>query len=413
MLEQKTGAIANRRHLRLGELVRTVPMLHPTDSVAKALGHFGGSGLPALPVLEGAFVVGMVSEADLLQWLLEREDAPATYGAELAHDTMLFAVMRPVRTVGYVEDTLDTAVNAFRDTPAEAIPVVDARGAYRGLLTRQTLLATMTRTLKPERIGGMATPFGVYLTTGNLNAGVGPWSLFSTGALFTLIIGCLTAGVSFALEPMFRALPFKAFGAMNHLWPSQANSTMFWLLREQRDLSDLVTAALGLLLFLALLRLSPLSGYHAAEHQTVNAIERNEPLTADAVATMPREHPRCGTNLMALLFGAQLLIPLIAQEPVALLPAALLLALSWRKVGGWLQRVFTTKPARPYQLASGLRAGAALLDAYAANPSYRADKWRRIWNMGLVQVLLGGLSVIATIALLAWIFPSMRGIFTV
>ena len=45
---------------------------------------------------------------------------------------------------------------------------------------------------------------------------------------------------------------------------------------------------LALTLFLLLMRVSRLAGYHAAEHQTVHAMERNETLVPEIVCRMPR-----------------------------------------------------------------------------------------------------------------------------
>jgi hypothetical protein len=179
---------------------------------------------------------------------------------------------------------------------------------------------------------------------------------------------------------------------------------MGWRLPEE------ATTAIALALFLVALRFSPLAGFHAAEHQTVNAIEQGEPLDLETVAAMPREHPRCGTNLMALLFSAQLLLPLLAEKPLWLLPTLAVLWLSWRKVGGKLQRFFTTKPARRYQLLSGLRAGEALMRAYQLQPAYRASRWKRFWNSGLLQILAGGAVATGLFHLAATFFPSLRGI---
>jgi hypothetical protein len=177
------------------------------------------------------------------------------------------------------------------------------------------------------------------------------------------------------------------------------------------DLPDWGQALVAFGLFLLVLRLSPLAGFHAAEHQTVNAIEKGEPLALEAIAAMPREHPRCGTNLMALLFGAQLLLPLVAHEPLLTLPALVLGALAWRKVGHLLQRHFTTRPPRRYQLRDGQRAGQQLLAAYAARPGFRVDRWRRVWNMGLVQILAGAFTVIAACEAAHQLFPGLRGTF--
>jgi hypothetical protein len=225
----------------------------------------------------------------------------------------------------------------------------------------------------------MATPLGVYLTTGHVSAGVGPWGLFLAG----VVLGLTNCAIELALA-----------------WGQRAAGL---------QLPDWGQALVAFALFMVLLRLSPLAGYHAAEHQTVNAIEKGEPLVFEAIAAMPREHPRCGTNLMALLFGVQLLLPLLAHEPLLTLPVVVAGALAWRKVGHLLQRYLTTRTPRRYQLLDGQRAGQQLLAAYAARPGYRVDRWRRVWNMGLVQILAGAFTVIAACEAVLQLFPALRG----
>jgi CBS domain-containing protein len=367
LLDERKPARIGRPRLRIGDLVKAVPTLHTTDSLSKALRLFSTAGLPALPVVEGETLVGLVTERDIVDWLAAAQGELGWTSPEACHDAMVMQHMRAELTVGLAEDGLDEVLSLFERDDFKLLPVIDAERRYQGVLIRATVLAALTHSLRPDNVGGMATPLGVFLTTGHVSAGAGFWGLFLTGAALTVTNAAIALGFYAAERSWGFSLPapFEALA--------------------------------GLLLLLTAVRFSPLAGFHAAEHQTVNAIERGEPLEAEAVRAMPREHPRCGTNLMALLFGAQLLIPLLAQDPLWLLPSALLLYLGWRKVGGWLQRVFTTKPPRAYQLASGLRAGQDLLDAYAQRPAYRVGRWRRLWNMGLLQVLAGGLTTMAAL----------------
>src|SRR5205085_6083325 len=116
-----------------------------------------------------------------------------------------------------------------------------------------------------------------------------------------------------------------------------------------------------MLIFLLLIRAMPLAQYHAAEHQAVHAMERGEPLLAEVVRRMPRVHPRCGTNIMAaaLMFTAGFHSFLIlgagwlGTTDCALL-AAVIALMTWRRVGGFLQYYFTTRPAGPKHIATGV-----------------------------------------------------------
>ena len=73
---------------------------------------------------------------------------------------------------------------------------------------------------------------------------------------------------------------------------------------------------LSFLLFLVIVRLTPLAGYHGAEHKVVHAIERYGYATAEQARAMPRAHRRCGTTLLAGILPAFLIAaPLLVVMP--------------------------------------------------------------------------------------------------
>ena len=356
--------------LRLGDLVAPGPTLHATDSVGRALRTFATSSQSLLPVVEGDALVGVLAEQDLVDWVGDQAGSLAYLDPSAARNTMVMHVMRPSPTVGYADEALAAVLPLFERRGLEAVPVLDTLDRFVGMLPRVLALEALTHGLRPERVGGMATPFGVFLTTGNHQAGVGAAALVATGGAIVLLNAAIMAG----LELAQRSAGVK-------IGPS-------------------LLAVAALALFLVLLRLSPLAGLHAAEHQVVNAIERGEPLDAESVNAMPREHSRCGTNLLALLFGVQLLVPLVGRDPLWLLPAAVVVLLGWRRLGGFLQRWFTTRQASARHVRIGLRAGEALLRAYAERPAFRAGRWQRMWNLGVLQVLSGGLLAMVALELI-------------
>ena len=80
--------------------------------------------------------------------------------------------MMPVPAVLMTEMPIEQAAWVMERYGARALPVVDGAGQLKGVVTRSDVASALLRGLRPLRIGGMATPFGVYLTTGNHRGGV-------------------------------------------------------------------------------------------------------------------------------------------------------------------------------------------------------------------------------------------------
>ena len=118
-----------------------------------------------------------------------------------------------------------------------------------------------------------------------------------------------------------------------------------------------------------MMRLLPIAGYHAAEHQSVHAMEQGEPLIPQVVKRMPRVHPRCGTSFLLVVmivsiivfsivhfdtFGGKLLsrivlLPLVAGLSYEIIRLSAKKESSWffklmTRPGVWLQNITTQEP---------------------------------------------------------------------
>ncbi|MGE0201421.1 MAG: DUF1385 domain-containing protein [Candidatus Melainabacteria bacterium] len=244
---------------------------------------------------------------------------------------------------------------------------------------------------RPARIGGMATPLGVYLTTGVHRGGPGMRGLMLNGALFAVVTHLIMHGY-----PVF-------FSLLYLLWPPVAAlSTVHQLMLE-------MGFAIGLLL--VLVRVTPMSALHGAEHKTIAALELGHPPAYDAVHFQPKVHRRCGTNLMALLLGVQVsLLSWWLMVPSLSIPGQLLylclwaglIGRFWRPGGYWIQKYWTTREPNDAELESGLLAGREILAKFAAAPHGKLSLWRRLWAMGFIEMLTG---FVATAWILSWLWP--------
>jgi len=259
-----------------------------------------------------------------------------------------------------------------------ALPVIDEAGRYMGLISRADVVSAIAGTIRPPLVGGMATPFGVYLTDGRLSGGVAPFALFLTGLILSI---CLIAS---------QLLLALVVGLINPTWGAMSLSGRISELSDGTGLFNLlITVGQSLLLFGAI-RMLPLSGYHAAEHQPVHALERGLPLEIEYVEKMPRAHPRCGTNLAIL--GSLMLIGfqhLPGYGPEYILPILIFTFFFWRAFGTFVQEYFTTRPATKKQLQSGIDAANELMRKYQAEPFATPSMPLRLLNTGMIPVAGG------------------------
>jgi hypothetical protein len=341
--------------------MRHTALLDPDDSLTLAATKLRENGAPIVPVCRDHVLLGIVSEDSLA-------DAIGS-GSEVSEAISARALVAAPTIRPYA-----TGAEALRLFERSRTPlvVVDDTGRTLGLLAPSDLFGRRAQHLIPPMVGGMATPFGVYLTTGNARGGAGHLALMATGGLLFLLY--FLAGLT---------------GPWIYHWTAG-------LIPAARAF---IAETLPLVVFFGGMRLLPLAGIHAAEHKVVHAIERGEDLTAEAVRRMPRIHPRCGTNIAV---GASLFLGLgtstwIASPELRLMLAGLLTLMLWRPLGTLVQRYITTKPPSPRHIEMGIRSGRELLENYAKARTAIPTLGERLVNSGMFHVIAG--SVITFFAL--------------
>lgn len=351
----------------VGWYAQPVGALDASDSFESAAARLAHSGLPAVPVNEEGRFLGVFDQRAVLNGLGDGADRHAP----------IRGMIRSTATVPATATGAE-ALRSFESSGLDRLVVLDADRRVVGLLSPADLAGPTIRQPRPRAIGGMATPFGVYLTNGSVRAGAGDLALMSTGALLFTILAGAAIGTDLAIPWLM------AKGAPEALIPYIV------------DLAPLIV-------FLVAMRAMPLAGIHAAEHQVVHAIERGERLVPAIVRRMPRVHPRCGTNFAV---GISLFLTLagwtfVPEPRLRVLVAALATLLLWRPVGGLFQYWVTTRPPSDKHLAMGIRSGEELLAILRTQSEGRPSLPRRILASGMLQVMAGALIVYGVVALVS------------
>jgi Protein of unknown function (DUF1385)/CBS domain len=350
----------------VGRFMRPCVTIEDFSSVHLAVERMREAGQEMIPVTHDGQLCGALTQASIIEIL----------GQDASKDEAVGTFAHQVPTIS----NQATGSEALRQLENQStLIVVDNHNAVCGILTPSCFIASPYAPERPHMVGGMATPFGVYLTTGSVRGGKYGWYLFSTG-IFLMIF--------FNLGNM----------AMSYLTKGLPNT---WLV-------GLAVNMATALVMLSIFRLLPIAGYHAAEHMVVHALERDEELTPEVVARMPRVHPRCGTNLAVAvtMFTTIAFTPWIKEEEPRIAVAMLVTLFFWRSVGSFTQYWFTTKVPNQKHIASGVAAGKELLDNYATAANRAVTPFTRIINSGMLHVIAGSLAALG----IAWLIGRAFGV---
>jgi len=320
--------------------------------------------------------LGVLEDGRLVGLILEERVVSLVKLSELSHHLTARDLMITDLPIIREDTPIDLLAYFLDSHPYPAVPVIGMEGHFLGVIFKRDLMRYILGSFRPRTVGGMATPLGVYLTTGSLRAGASDLGLFLTGsvfAIFILIAMYLTDGLAYLVQ-LYTPLPLYAIKNSPPIGTFNPFDVMYYLM-----------GALELGLFLLFLRISPLASYHGAEHKVVNTIEAGEPLELEVARRMPKEHPRCGTNLAVFL----LLTFLIYEISNSILLALVISLLSWRYLGMMVQKYITTKEPSDKYLLNAIEAGRELLQKFREAPYIRPSILQRIFNMGIIHIIAG------------------------
>lgn len=349
------------------------PLTRPVSTLMRATFQIGIEqtlGFAARRLRENsAGIIPVVDETALRGVVTERSLAQAIGNGHSESDGIEAAFV-PEPPVIKLYETGAEALRIFDRMNAGSLVVVDDDYRVVGILRASDLVDPPTVANRPALIGGMATPFGVYLTTGSVSAGPGGWALVATGALLTTVLTSISIGCVFLFDWLM------TFGLA---------------LSVAEGLANFCTIALFALSF----RLLPISGTHAAEHMVVHTIERGEELIPSTVKRMPRVHPRCGTNLAvgASIYTSIAMSTLPIDLYYKLIFALVFTLLFWRRIGSWVQYWITTRPPTNRQIELGIQSGKELLEKYSQTKRVQVSFGMRLWNSGIFHVMAGSFLV--------------------
>lgn len=366
------------------EISSEIPAVSEFCNVTRLSELFEMFHTDTLPVIDlQGKIIGIVSEFDLAQIVPEWSLRESGYQCNIkVFDIMTNQVWTETKNTN-VKDLIDK-INKMH---TRVIPLVDKDGYYTGsCITRSSIISYLARLIKPSTLGGLATPLGVYITDGKHQAGAGNLGLFMTGVSLGVVLWLIEQSFAFSLKQL-------------HIQISSENTAVFPII-----------FILQIFMFLVILRLTPLAKIHAAEHQTINAIEKGLPLTLETVKMQPREHKRCGTNLMVLFIGIQLVMLLFIgylQEVTSffqfifLFGGFMFVFSNWRRWGMWLQKYFTTVKAPDSYIINGIKTGEEILNKHKNDFDAKpASFLRKLWCMSIIQIISGFISV-------QWFFNSI------
>lgn len=124
------------------ELISSVPVLHPSDSGAKALRLMNEYHLTQLPMVVDSKYLALVEEDEIMD--LEDPDVPL--------ESMEYSSSRPA-VMEYAH--LFEALKLFYDFKLSALPVVTKENEYLGIITKDNLLAALARYNGVKEPGGI------------------------------------------------------------------------------------------------------------------------------------------------------------------------------------------------------------------------------------------------------------------
>jgi len=261
---------------------------------------------------------------------------------------------------------------------------------------------TDSKTADPIRLGGMALRNGLLIhgpthwaaavrdRDGGIQVASEPKPVLAPRltAKVPILRGPIRLAEAMAVVPIVRRrlraarLPFEDPGVLTAIFATLAISSLLRRRMSATAFREGLLQAIGVVPALVALRDNDLAAYHGVEHKAIGAYEQG----SDDPASVPKEHRRCGSNLIApmivLSAGGTVLLERLVESPGPVARAGVglggagiavemfawsdrhsetALARAFHAPGHEIQRLIATREPTPEQLQVGIAALAEIL----------------------------------------------------
>ena len=154
----------------VASIARPVAAASPETRVGELAEMLRMSPYSQVPIVSAANgeLLGMVSEAAISNQLLAADDEAARTSARQATASRIMEP--PIQGATLFQRARDVSA-LMEEHNVDVLPVVDHNRRFLGMVSRSDLVSELLRPFRPPTVGGMATPSGVYLTTGQVSGG--------------------------------------------------------------------------------------------------------------------------------------------------------------------------------------------------------------------------------------------------
>lgn len=149
----------NQRQMLVSDWMTPAPLTVPRDTpVLEALRLLKSRGFRRLPVVNGAALIGIVTDKDLKDAMPSKATTLSIWELNylLAKLTVADVMAKPVKTCRST-DTLEAAALIMQDAKVAGLPVLDASGALVGILTITDVLGAFVQMLGLKEGGTRVT----------------------------------------------------------------------------------------------------------------------------------------------------------------------------------------------------------------------------------------------------------------
>ncbi len=343
----------------LTQYAKEHPVVSADFSIQAAAEFIRSNGYYFVPVVVGEKYIGVFTELDVLHSL----------NHHLNPSTPIRQILDSNKPAPVYPDTPIKEV--FSRLGRELLPYVvlcDYNDHYLGIISASHLLAGKTSEIRPRCISGITTPFGIYLSDGNLSSGSTDLGMVVSGFIYLFSI-LISLNVSYIL--------LKSIYHLNII----------------RDIYyvDSLYIPLALLMILFSIKFSSLSKIHCVQHMSSKVIESGDVIRMESFYNTSRKFSSCRANYFVLVFFIFSFYNLhIADQLFWNIMFSLSAGICLNYVlKDFIHQYFLVSKPSYQQVRRGLRVCTDILEQYQFYPSVESNFINRFRLSGAPYLLLG------------------------